>query len=430
MKYRASALTLAALVAALVAAFSVGGAGAGHQAVSGKVSMIGIWTATEQQSIKAVIAGFHKKFPGVTVSYTSAGNDTPTVLKTRVTGGKPPDVAAVGQPALVREFAKGGKLKPITFAQGVIRANYGPNGVALGSVNGKLYGLFFKASNKSAGIWYNVKAFKNAGVTPPKTWPQLLTAAKTIRGSGLPAYAIGGAEGWTLTDLFENIYLRVGGPVRYDQLTDHKIKWTDPSVKKALTYMAQILGDTSNIPGGSSGALQTGFPQSVDQVLTTSPKAAMVIEGDFVPGVATTKGLKPLVDYNMTPFPSINGSPPSVVAGGDTVIMFKDSPAARAWISYLASPEASTIWAKRGGFTSPNLKVPLSAYSDPLTRAAAKGFQTAKASRFDLSDLEPAAFGATTGQGEWKIFQDFLKNPKNINGTASTLESAAAKAFK
>jgi alpha-glucoside transport system substrate-binding protein len=430
MKYRVSAVALVVLGAALVAAFSVGGAGAGHQAVSGKVSMIGIWTATEQKSIQAVIAGFHKKFPGVTVSYTSAGNDTPTVLKTRIAGGKPPDVAAVAQPALVREFAKGGKLKPITFAQGVIKANYGPSGLALGSVNGKLYGLFFKASNKSAGIWYNVKAFKNAGVQPPKTWPQLLAAAKTIRGSGLPAYAIGGSEGWTLTDLFENIYLRVGGPKKYDLLTDHKIKWTDPSVKKALTYMAQILGDTQNIPGGSSGALQTGFPQSVDQVLTTSPKAAMVIEGDFVPGVATTKGLKPLVDYNMTPFPSISGSPPVAVTSGDTVIMFKDSPAARAWITYLATPEASIIWAKRGGFTSPNKKVPLSAYSDTLTRASARGLQTATATRFDLSDLEPPAFGATTGQGEWKIFQDFLKNPKDINGTASALESAAAKAFK
>ena len=430
MKYRLSGLALAALGAALVAAFSVGGAGAGHQAVSGKVSMIGIWTATEQKSIQAVIAGFHKKFPGVTVSYTSAGNDTPTVLKTRLAGGKPPDVAAVAQPALVREFAKGGKLKPITFAQGVIRTNYGPSGVALGSVNGKLYGLFFKASNKSAGIWYNVKAFRNAGVQPPKTWPQLLAAAKTIRGSGLPAYSIGGSEGWTLTDLFENIYLRTAGPAKYDLLTDHKIKWTDPSVKKALGFMAQILGDTTNIPGGASGALQTGFPQSVDAVLSKSAKAAMVIEGDFVPGVATTKGLKPLVDYNMTPFPSINGSPPVAVTSGDTVIMFKDSPAARAFITYLATPEASTIWAKRGGFTSPNKKVPLSAYSDVLTRASARGLQTATASRFDLSDLEPAAFGATTGQGEWKIFQDFLKNPKNVDRTASALEASAAKAFK
>ncbi len=429
MRYRFSAPLLVALGAALVAAVSVGGAGASHRAVSGKVEMVGVWTATEQTSFQAVIAGFNKKFPGVKVSYSSAGNDTPTVLKTRIAGGKPPDIAEVAQPALVREFVKGGKLKPITFAQAAIRQNYGPNGVALGSANGKLYGLFFKASNKST-VWYNVKAFKNAGVKAPKTWPELLADAKTIRGSGVPAYSIGGSEGWTLTDLFENVYLRTAGPQKYDQLTDHKIKWTDPSVKTALTVMGQIFSDTSNIAGGTSGALQTGFPQSVDAVLSKSPKAAMVLEGDFVPGVATTKGLKPFVDYNMFTFPSINGSPPSVVTSGDTVVMFKDSPAARAFISYLASPEASTIWAKRGGFTSPNTKVPLSAYSDALTRASAQALVTAKASRFDLSDLEPAAFGATTGQGEWKIFQDFLKNPKNVGGTASALESAASKAFK
>jgi alpha-glucoside transport system substrate-binding protein len=429
MRYRFSAPVLVALGAALVAAVSVGGAGASHNAVSGKVEMVGVWTATEQKSFQAVIDGFNKKFPGVKVSYTSAGNDTPTVLKTRIAGGKPPDIAEVAQPSLVREFVKGGKLKPITFAQAAIRQNYGPNGIALGTANGKLYGLFFKASNKST-VWYNVKAFKNAGVKPPKTWPELLTDAKTLRGSGVPAYSIGGSEGWTLTDLFENVYLRTAGPQKYDQLTDHKIKWTDPSVKTALTVMGQIFSDTSNIAGGTSGALQTGFPQSVDAVLSKSPKAAMVLEGDFVPGVATTKGLKPFVDYNVFTFPSINGSPPSVVTSGDTVVMFKDSPAARAFISYLASPEASTIWAKRGGFTSPNTKVPLSAYSDALTRASAQALVSAKASRFDLSDLEPAAFGATTGQGEWKIFQDFLKSPKNVGGTASALESSAAKAFK
>jgi hypothetical protein len=47
-----------------------------------------------------------------------------------------------------------------------------------------------------------------------------------------------------------------------------------------------------------------------------------------------------------------------------------------------------------------------------------------------MSDLAPAAFGGTAGQGEWKILQDFLNNPSNVDGTASKLESAAAKAFK
>jgi hypothetical protein len=334
----------------------------------------------------------------------------------------------VAQPAFVRQLANKGSLKPITFAKTAIAQNFGPGGVTLGTVNGTLYGLFFKASNKST-VWYSVSAFKNAGIKPPKTWPELLNAAKTLRASGTPAFSVGGSEGWTLTDLFENVYLRTAGAAKYDQLTNHKIKWTDPSVKKALSTMAQVLGDTGNIAGGTAGALQTGFPDSVNNVFSKPPKAAMVLEGDFVPGVATVKA-KALTDYNMFPFPSINGSPPSVVTSGDTIIMLKDSPGARALITYLASPEASTIWAKRGGFTSPNKKVPLSAYSDPLAKASAQALVSAKVSRFDLSDLEPPAFGATTGQGEFSLFQDFLKNPKNVNGIAAKLESAAAKAFK
>ena len=35
-----------------------------------------------------------------------------------------------------------------------------------------------------------------------------------------------------------------------------------------------------------------------------------------------------------------------------------------------------------------------------------------------MSDLQPAAFGGTVGQGEWKIFQDFLKNPNDVDGIA------------
>jgi alpha-glucoside transport system substrate-binding protein len=425
---RVHALAFVVLAGTAAAAVLATGAGAGRSDVSGKLSMTGVWTSVEQKSFQAVIAGFEKKYPKVKVTFTSAGNNVPTVLQTAIAGGKPPDLADIAQPALVKQFAAQGHLKPLTFAKSTIQQNFGSAGVDLGSVNGKLYSLFFKASNKSE-VWYNVAAFKNAGVKPPTTWPQFLSVAKTIRASGLPAYAIGGSEGWTLTDLFENIYIRTAGPTKYDQLTDHKIKWTDPSVVTALKTMAQVIGDSKNIPGGSSGALQTGFPQAVNEVFSKSPKAAMVIAGDFAPGVATTK-LKALVDYNQFTFPSINGSPPSAVTSGDSIVMFKDTPAARAFITYLATPEAATIWVKLGGFTSPNGKVPLTAYSDTLQRAAAQGLVTAKNVRFDMSDLEPVTFGGTTGQGEWKIFQDFLKKPGDVSGIAGSLEAAAAKAFK
>lgn len=423
--YLVALVTLALL--ALVAAGSAGGARHAHR-VSGTISIIAKWTGDEQKSFLAVVDAFNKKYPDVKVKYTPGGDNTPQLVSTAVAGGNPPDIAVLPQPGLMRDLAKRGAAKPITFARRTLLKNEAPVWIQLGSVNGKLYGLFFKAANKST-VWYNTKLFKDAGGKPATSFPAFLKLAKTLHASGAKAYAIAGADGWTLTDLFENIYLRQAGPAKYDLLTNHKIKWTNPSVKAALTTMAKILGDTDNIPGGKSGALQTDFPTSVTQVLTDKPKAAMNIEGDFVPSDIKAN-VKAITDYNVFPFPSIKGATRlSVMGGGDTVIMLKDNPASRALISYLATPEAATVWAERGGFSSPNKNVPGSAYKDPLNRKNAFTLAHAKIFRFDMSDLQPASFGATTGQGEWKLFQDFLSNPKNVNGVAAQLEAAAKKAY-
>jgi hypothetical protein len=109
--------------------------------------------------------------------------------------------------------------------------------------------------------------------------------------------------------------------------------------------------------------------------------------------------------------------------------MFKDSPAAQALITYLASSEAAEIWAKRGGFASLNKDVDASVYPDPVTQTTAGALSDAEVFRFDLSDLQPAAFGGTVGQGLFKLFQDFLKNPQDVDGISQQMETAAAKAF-
>ena len=229
------------------------------------------------------------------------------------------------------------------------------------TVDGKLYGLVFKGTNKST-VWYNVKTFQDAGVTPPKTWDELLQAAKTLKAFGVPAYSIGGDDGWTITDLFENIYLRTAGPDMYDKLTDHEIPWTDPSVTTALQDMAQIFSDTGNITGGTSTAVETDFPTSVTNVYTVPPKGAMVFEGDFVESVITdSTSAKPTTGFNFFPFPSVSGRRRVVVGGGDTIVMFKDTPATQAFVEFLATPQAASVWAKRGGFSSPNKNVPESA---------------------------------------------------------------------
>ena len=432
-------IAVVVFVAALALAVAgIAGAARGSHAragvnttVSGTINFDGIWTSSSgAKQFADVIAAFNKKYPKVKVNYHPIGDNLPTVLSTAVAGGHPPDMADIAQPGFVKQLADQHKLKPITYAKGTIGKNYAPAWQTLGTFDGKLYALVFKAANKSL-VWYNVPAFKAAGVKAPKTWAQLISAAKVLKSSGTPAYSIGGADGWTLTDLFENIYLRTYGPAKYAALSAHKIKWTDASVKKALKTMAAVVGDTSNIAGGTAGALQTDFPTSVSNVFSTSPKAAQVIEGDFVPGVvASSNKLKPVSGYNVFPFPTIGNTKNYVEGGGDELMMFRDTPATRALVQYLATGKAQSIWAKRGGYTAPAKTVPASAYPDAITRATATAVGKAKVFKFDLSDLQPASFGATVGQGEFKIFQDFLRNPKNVNGIASSLEKAAAKAYK
>jgi alpha-glucoside transport system substrate-binding protein len=439
---RIAAVAVAVLVVAALGAFAArSGSAAKNSAtaqkahvntsVSGSVKFWGIWTAEEQAAFEKVIAGFNKQYPNVKVSYTSKGNDIPTVLATAIAGGNPPDVADVAQPGLVKQFVQQKHLKPITYAKGVISKNFAPAWAKLGVVNGKLYALLYKASNKST-LWYNVHSFKTAGVKAPKTWKQLTSAAKTIKASGTPPYSMCGSSGWTLTDLFENIYLRAFGTAKYNALSAHKIKWTDPSVTKALKYMKQIVSG-SNVYGGTSGALQTDFPTCVDFAYATPPKAAMVLEGDFVANeiLQATKA-KPVKDFNVTAFPAITAgaNASAIETSGDEIITFRDTPAIRAFVKYLATPKAAAIWARLGGFGTGNLKVPASAYPDAITRKTETPLAKAKAAVFDMSDQQPSAFGSTTGQGEWGIFQKFLQNPSNIKSIQQQLEASAKKAYK
>ncbi len=440
---RTRTLALLAVLAALVLALAAAGCGGDDdengngggeaqpapEGLSGNVSIMGVWTGDEQASFQAVLDGFTELNPDVTVNYNPAGDQLPTVLATAVEGGNPPDLATLAQPGLMRDFASRGELQPIDFAEERISENYAESWLDLGTVDGTLHGLFFKGANKST-IWYNVGVFEGAGVEPPEDWDALLESAGTLQAYGVPAYSIGGADGWTLTDLFENIYLRTAGPDLYDQLSNHEIPWTDESVITALETMAEILGDEQNLAGGTQGALQTDFPTSVTRVYAEQPEAAMVIEGDFVGGViADSTDAEPETGFNVFSFPSIDGSEPAVMGGGDAVVLFTDNEAAKGLLEYLATPEAAEIWASRGGFSSPNQNLDPAVYPDEITRQTASALADAEVFRFDLSDLQPSEFGGTVGQGLFKLFQDFLRNPDDAEGIAQQMEQAASRAF-
>jgi alpha-glucoside transport system substrate-binding protein len=195
-----------------------------------KIQVAAVWTGDEGKNFTKVIKAFEKR-TGAEVNLTATGDNVATYLGSKIEGGSPPDVAMLPQVGVLNQFAEKGWLKPLDQAtKDQLSKNFSKGWQDLGANKGKQYGVYFKAASKSL-IWYNAGAYKNAGVGEAKTWKEFVKNAQTIADSGVDPVSVGGADGWVLTDWFENIYLSQAGPEKYDKLAKHEIKWTDPSVK-------------------------------------------------------------------------------------------------------------------------------------------------------------------------------------------------------
>lgn len=388
----------------------------------GRLVVAATWSGAEARRFATVLARFERR-TGIDTSYEYETRDIAAKLETRIKRGCPPDVALLPQPGTLSDLARRHHIQPIEEVAGdLVRRWYGPSWRRLGTVDGRLYGVWFKAANKSI-VWYSPPALRAARVDElPASWAELLAAARRLRAAGIRPLAVAGAAPWTLTDWFENVYLRSAGPRRYRQLAEHRIPWTHPSVVRALRILSELLGDES-LAGAPAEALDTSFEEAVEQLVAKPPRAAMFLEGDFVRGFVPA-GRRAAVDF--FPFPAVDArAGRATVVGGDVAAMFTRSAAARRLIRFLATPEAAQPWLADGGFLSPNRGVDPRSYPDPLTRRAAEDLVGAPAVAFDLSDLQPPAFGSTAEQGMWEIFQDYLRSPQAAAGMARRLESAA-----
>jgi len=407
--------------------------GAATQNLKGtNFTVLGQWSGAEQKAFQAVLNKFDQE-TGAHGTYTSAGSDEATVLGTKVAGGTPPDIAILALPGAIAQYANSGKLQPVDSAgQQATSSNFASEWAKLATVNGKLYGTPVDASDKST-VWYNTTAFKNAGISgTPSTWPDLIKDAQTLSDSGVTVpISVGGGDGWTLTDWFENVYIRTAGLSMYDKLTHHEIKWTDPSVTKALDTLKQIWGQTALI-GSPATALKASFPNSVDAVFKSNPTSAIVYEASFV--ATTIQGDKDAAKVGTTakffPFPSVDGSQPVLEGAGDFAVGFTTNKAVQPFMAYLASPEAAQLLvsAPDSGFLSANKNLPTSAYPDATSAQLAKQIVAVGDNfRFDMSDQAPAIFGGTPNKGEWADLQNFLKTG-DVAGTQQQLEKDASAA--
>ena len=379
--------------------------------IGGKVTVIGTWTGSEQDSFMCMVKPFMDA-TGITVEYTGT-RDITNILQTGISAGNLPDVAGLPGPGVMADFAAQGALKPLDGVIDVAKytADSPPGYVEKGAASGKQVGVIIKASVKGL-IWFDPKVYKG-GV--PTSWDDLNTKAKAALTSltGTKEWCVGlesgAATGWPGTDWLEDFVLRQDGADFYNNWAAGKAKWNGPELQNAFKAFGTVVS-ADNVYGGPQTVLATNFGDGGNQLFTTPPGCLFHHQASFITDFFNKQGHAQPGDYDFFPFPDINTQfTGAIEGGGDLFGMFNDTPQAQALIKYLITPAAQQIWVVRGGAISGSKSVPVTAYPDDFSKRSAEALNSAKAFVFDASDLMPTALGTAFLKGIVDFTQDQTK---------------------
>ncbi len=397
----------------------------------GTVTVMGVWGGGEIEAFEEVVAGWEAETGG-TMEFEGT-RDLSAILRARVAGGNPPDLAILPNPALMADFAGSGDLQAIdgVLDMSALESDYAETWIDLGSVDGSLYGLFVKAATKST-VWYSPANFDAAGYEIPESWDDLIALSDQMVADGTPPWSIGiesgGATGWPGTDWIQEIFLAESGPDLYDQWVANEIPWTHEAVKSAFEKFGEVALAEGYVPGGVNGILETGFQDASYLPFEDPPRAHMYFLGAFTQGFIAEQfpALTPEDDYDFFKFPYVDPAFEGAVTGGaDVVVMFNDTPSARSLLRYLATAEAWESWAAAGGYSSPNRSLDVSVYPDALSAKAAEQLTESAIFRFDADDMMPAEVQNAMFSG----IVSYLQDPGRLDAILAEIEAVAAEAY-
>lgn len=184
---------LAAAAVLTVVALSVVVAGGKTEQSSAKKSteanktirIFGAFRGEEAARFDEIVKAFNAK-TGYNVVYEGSP-EFETQILVQAEAGTPPDIAALPQPGMMKNFASRGFIKPLSAnVVSKIDENYAKVWKDLGSADGKVYGVFHRVNAKSF-VWYPKKAFPQKAIQfrkPGMNW--LLSRRRLRRAERLP----------------------------------------------------------------------------------------------------------------------------------------------------------------------------------------------------------------------------------------------------
>jgi alpha-glucoside transport system substrate-binding protein len=379
------------------------------------------WTGGELANFQASVAPLAKA-SGITINVDSVPSSHETVLKSRIEGGSPPDIAQLAQPTPVLAYAAEGKVIDLAGylgTDGVKKLNTEhPSTIGLVTQGSNIWGVPYKADVKST-VWYPIKAFQAAGYEVPKTWDDLIALSDKIVAAGSSPWCVsaggpGDATGWQLTDWIEEIVLKTKGLDYYNQWINHTVKFEDPGIKSALDdYAAKIFFTSGYVVNGYQSIVQQDQKTTMDPMFNqdlSAPgcwmqKIPTWYGPDFFPDQRVSGQPSKYVvgqDVGIFAFPTIDASQNNVEGSADTMMQLTDNAATngaavRAVEEWFAIPEGLQAWILAGSAISTNNATPSDWYAGSYKLAVASQIaNNAAGIGFDASDLMPGAVGAGT----------------------------------
>jgi alpha-glucoside transport system substrate-binding protein len=382
-----------------------------------KVSIQTQWIGGEGTNFAAAVADFETA-TGIDVTIDSIGSSHEVVLKTRIDGGKPPDLAMLAQPTPVLAYAAAGKTIDVAGFLGADGAKKlseeHANTIGLVTQGSSIWGIPYKADVKST-IWYPIKAFEAKGYTVPTTWDDLIALSDKIVADGSNPWCIsaggpGAATGWQITDWIEEVVLKTKGLDYYNDWISHKVPFQDAGIKEAFDRVGKIFFTPNYVVGGNAAIAPTDQKVVMDPMFKDDlanpgcwmQKVPTWYGPDFFPDRRASGGTadsKYVIgeDVGIFPFPTIDPNQTYAEGSADTLMVLVDRPEVRAVAEFLATPEGIQNWIRAGSAISTNTATPADWYSGFYKLdVAADIVNNAAGIGFDASDLMPGAVGAGT----------------------------------
>jgi alpha-glucoside transport system substrate-binding protein len=383
-----------------------------------EVTVVGSWGGSEQESFLAMVKPWEDR-TGNTVKYTGS-RGLGAYLTTAVASGTLPDLAGLPGPGEMAQFAQAGALKPLddVLDLNTYRADTVPALVDLGTVDGKISGVFIKLSVKGF-IWY---ATANYDGTAPDNWDGVMGVDPAPAESLFCLALESGADsGWPGTDWVEDFLIRQSGPDVYDSWVAGETAWTDPAVKAAFEAFGDVV---ENSFGGNAYINSTNFGGGGNELFTDPPGCKFHHQASFISDFFKEQGGAADGEFDFFVMPEINPDyAGALTGGGDLFGLFSDKAAAKDLLKYMVTAEAQQIWADRGGFVSANTKV--TTYPNAVEQKSADAIHGATVFRFDGGDLMPGTMKAAF----FAAMVEFAEDPASLDSILAGLDEVQAEAY-